>query len=178
VLAGLPSGWRNVPASPQWSVLTGPAGEHRVGYRFTRAGVAVDDLPGVVPLSVTPELVVMEVDGLLRRWRVACYPGDDRLFVDGDAGSAAFTPVPRFPSPARIIDQGSLRAPWPGTVVAVHVAVGDEVAAGQDLLVIEAMKMQHVVRADRAGRVESLAVTAGAAVDVGAVLVVFAEVSQ
>jgi propionyl-CoA carboxylase alpha chain len=178
VLAGLPSGWRNVPASSQWSVLTGPAGEHRVGYRFSRDGVAVDDLPGVVPLSVTPELVVMEVDGLLRRWRVAGYPGDDRLFVDGDAGSVAFTPVPRFPSPAQILDQGSLRAPWPGTVVAVHVAVGDEVAAGQDLLVIEAMKMQHVVRADRAGRVESLAVTAGAAVDVGAVLVVFAEVSQ
>ena len=153
-------------------MLTGPAGEHRVGYRFTRDGVAVGDLPGVMPLSVTPELVVMEVDGLLRRWRVACYPEDDRLFVDGDAGSVAFTPVPRFPEPALLLGEGSLRAPWPGTVVAVHVAVGDEVAAGQELLVIEAMKMQHVVRADRAGRVESLPVEAGGTVDVGVTLVV------
>jgi propionyl-CoA carboxylase alpha chain len=122
--------------------------------------------------------VVMEVDGLIRRWRVARYPGDDRVYVDGDAGSVAFTEVPRFPEPVQTRDEGSLCAPWPGTVAALHVAVGDEVTAGQELLVIEAMKMQHVVRADRAGRVESLPVPAGAAVDIGAVLATFAEVTQ
>ena len=56
----------------------------------------------------------------------------------------------------------------------MRVAVGDQVSAGQELLVIEAMKMQHVVRADRAGRVAALPVTAGAAVEVGAVLAVLA----
>jgi acyl-CoA carboxylase subunit alpha len=178
VLAAAPSGWRNVPAGPQWSVLAGPAGEHRVSYRSTRAGVTVDDLPDVVPLSSAPDVVVLEADGLIRRWRVARYPGDDRVYVDGDAGSVAFTEVPRFPEPAQTRDEGSLCAPWPGTVAALHVAVGDEVTAGQELLVIEAMKMQHVVRADRAGRVESLPVPAGSTVDVGAVLVVFAEVTK
>ena len=178
VLAAVPSGWRNVPASPQWSVLTGPAGEHRVSYRSTRGGLTVEDLPGVVPLSPAPDTVVMEVDGLTRRWHVARYGGDDRLYVDGDTGSVVFTEVPRFPEPAQTRDEGSLCAPWPGTVVALLVAVGDEVDAGQELLVIEAMKMQHVVRADRAGRVESLPVPAGSTVDVGAVLVVFAEVTQ
>jgi propionyl-CoA carboxylase alpha chain len=179
VLAALPSGWRNVPAGPQWTVLTGPAGDHRVSYRPDRsapAGVTVDDLPGVVPLSCAPGEVVLEADGLVRRWRVSGYPGDDRLFVDGDAGSVTFTEVPRFPEAAAGRDEGSLCAPWPGTVVAVLVAVGDEVLPGQELLVIEAMKMQHVVRADRAGRVESLPAPAGGTVDVGAVLVVFAEV--
>lgn len=86
-----------------------------------------------------------------------------------------FTEAGRFPEPGHAADSGSLRAPLPGTVVAVRVAVGDQVSAGQELLVIEAMKMQHVVRADRAGRVAALPVTAGAAVEVGAVLAVLAD---
>ena len=50
----------------------------------------------------------------------------------------------------------------PGTVTAVHVAVGDEVSAGQPLLVLEAMKMQHPVVAGTAGVVRSLDVVPGA----------------
>ena len=175
VLGGLPSGWRNVPASPQRSVLTGPAGEHQVSYRFTRSGVTVDGLPDAVLLSLTPDAVVMEIDGLVRRWRVARYPGADgrrRLDVDGDTGHVTFAEAERFPEPGDATDEGSLRAPLPGTVVALRVAVGDEVSAAQELLVIEAMKMQHVVRADRAGRVEALPVHVGSTVEVGAVLAV------
>jgi propionyl-CoA carboxylase alpha chain len=171
----LPSGWRNGPAAWQTSVLTGPAGEHRVGYRVTRAGVAVDDLPGLMVLSSTAGTVVMEVDGVVRRWRVARYPGADggcRHEVDGDAGAVTFFEAERFPPPSVADDPGSLRAPLPGTVVAVSVAVGDEVGAGQELLVIEAMKMRHTVRADRAGRVTALPVRAGSTVEVGAVLAV------
>ena len=170
VLGSLPSGWRNGPSGPQWSVLTGPAGEHRVTYRTVRDGVAVDDPPGVVPLSWTPHEVVMEVDGVVRRWRVARYAGAGRIEVDGDAGAVTFTEADRFPPPGQDGDEGSLRAPLPGTIVAVRVAVGDEVTSGQELLVIEAMKMQHVVRADRAGRVADLPARVGATVEVGAVL--------
>ena len=169
VLREVPSGWRNVPAGPRRTVLTGPGGEHTVEYRFNRDGVTV---AGCDVLSAAPELVVLEADGVLRRFDVARYPGDDRLFVDGDAGSVVFTEVPRFAAPADAAAEGSLRAPLPGTVTALHVAVGDEVEPGQELLVIEAMKMQHVVRADRAGRVEALHVKAGGTVDVGATLVV------
>jgi propionyl-CoA carboxylase alpha chain len=162
VLGGLPSGWRNVPTSPQRTVLTGPAGEHEVAYRGATA-------EGGQAVSVTPSDVVLEVDGVLRRFQFARHDGE--LFVDGDAGSVTFTEVPRFPSPTELVNEGSLRAPLPGTVVSVLVAVGEEVQAGQELLVIEAMKMRHVVRADRAGLVESLAVQIGSTVEVGAVLV-------
>jgi propionyl-CoA carboxylase alpha chain len=178
VLGAVPSGWRNVPVSPQWSVLTGPAGEHRVSYRSTRDGMTVDDPPGVVPLSWTPDAAVMEVDGLVRRWRVASYPGPGgarRLEVDGDTGAVTFIEADRFPEPGQAGDEGSLRAPLPGTVVALRVAIGDEVSAAQELLVIEAMKMQHVVRADRAGRVAALPVRVGSTVEVGAVLAVLAD---
>jgi propionyl-CoA carboxylase alpha chain len=177
VLAGLPSGWRNVPASPQHTVLTGPSGSHEVDYRFTRDGVLVDRAR---VLSVTPGSVLLEADGLLRRWRVTRYPGDDRLFADGDAGAVTFTVPPRFAGPAGAgpvaAGPGSLRAPMPGVVAAVRVAVGDRVEAGQELLVLEAMKMQHAVRAGQAGLVGSLPVPAGRTVDAGTVLVVLTEV--
>src|SRR5262249_57902605 len=93
VLGGIPSGWRNVPTSPQRSVLTGPGGEHQVSYRFTRAGVTVDGLPNAVLLSLTADSVIMDTGGLIRRWRIARYPGPDggrRLDVDGDTGHVTF----------------------------------------------------------------------------------------
>jgi biotin carboxyl carrier protein len=61
-------------------------------------------------------------------------------------------------------------APMPGKVVRVLVAQGDEVKAGQGLLVVEAMKMQNEIKAARAGRVLSLTVKEGATVAAGQVL--------
>ncbi|MDQ6795942.1 MAG: hypothetical protein M3067_14230 [Chloroflexota bacterium] len=65
-----------------------------------------------------------------------------------------------------------VRAIMPGRVVSVSVAVGDSVTAGQELLVVEAMKMQNELRAPRAGTVERLAVAAGQAVELGDLLAV------
>ena len=62
----------------------------------------------------------------------------------------------------------------PGVVVSVSVAPGDAVAAGQQLLVVEAMKMQNELRAPRDGTIEQVAVGAGATIDVGDLLVVLA----
>ncbi|TMD25928.1 MAG: hypothetical protein E6I94_11110 [Chloroflexi bacterium] len=65
-----------------------------------------------------------------------------------------------------------VRAIIPGRVVAVSVAVGDEIEAGQQVLVIEAMKMQNELRAPRGGVVERVAVGDGAKVEVGDLLLV------
>jgi propionyl-CoA carboxylase alpha chain len=80
--------------------------------------------------------------------------------------------LPRFPDAAATVAEGSLVAPMPGTVTAVQVAVGDAVTAGQQLLVLEAMKMQHPVVAPATGVVRSLDVVLGAQVDAGTVLAV------
>jgi len=62
-------------------------------------------------------------------------------------------------------------APMPGLIVRVNVAVGDEVQAGQGLVVMEAMKMENELRAAAAGRVKSITAAPGTAVEKGTVLV-------
>ena len=80
-------------------------------------------------------------------------------------------------SPAGAVPPGhaAVRAPLAGTVVSVAVTPGQPVARGDELLVIEAMKMEHEVRAQAAGRVREVPVAAGVTVQAGAVLVVLAE---
>ena len=67
-----------------------------------------------------------------------------------------------------------LWAPMPGKVVATRVREGDEVASGDLLLILEAMKMEHEIRAPHAGRIGKLPYGAGDQVEAGALLVEFA----
>lgn len=64
-----------------------------------------------------------------------------------------------------------LKAPMPGLIVRINVQVGDAVQAGQGLVVMEAMKMENELRAQAAGKVKSVLVTVGAAVEKGALLI-------
>lgn len=66
-----------------------------------------------------------------------------------------------------------LKAPMPGLIVRVNVAVGESVQAGQGLVVMEAMKMENELRASAVGIVKAISVTPGTAVEKGAVLVEF-----
>jgi 3-methylcrotonyl-CoA carboxylase alpha subunit len=68
-------------------------------------------------------------------------------------------------------DAGGLEAPMPGRVAAVHVAAGERVARGQELLVVEAMKMENALRAPRDGVVRAVHVAPGDMVAPGRALV-------
>ena len=72
----------------------------------------------------------------------------------------------------RIEGQQQLTAPMPGKVARVLCAVGDEVAAGQGIVVVEAMKMQNEIKSPKAGRVSEIRVTEGATVTANQVLAV------
>ncbi|MBN30808.1 MAG: acetyl-CoA carboxylase biotin carboxyl carrier protein subunit [Crocinitomicaceae bacterium] len=67
----------------------------------------------------------------------------------------------------------AIEAPMPGKVLEVKVAAGDEVAAGDAVLVLEAMKMENVLRAPREGKIEQVHTRVGEAVEKGAVLVTY-----
>jgi len=83
------------------------------------------------------------------------------------------TPVEALEASAGTVGRGArqVTAPIPGKVVAVKVAPGDEVEVGRALVVLEAMKMENELAAERAGRVAAVHVAAGATVEAGAVLV-------
>ncbi|MEU9790595.1 biotin carboxylase N-terminal domain-containing protein [Streptomyces sparsogenes] len=175
-VAGRLGGWRNVPSQPQLKTYRSePDGtEHEVRYRLTRDGLIADDHPGTRLVESSPHHVVLDVDGVRRTFEVAGY-GDD-VYVDSPLGAHAFTALPRFPDPTARTEPGSLLAPMPGTVVRVaEVAVGARVEAGQPILWLEAMKMEHRVTAPAAGVLSALHATPGRQVEVGAVLAVVAE---
>lgn len=73
--------------------------------------------------------------------------------------------------------KNEIRADMPGTIVAVHVAPGQHVTAGEPLVTLESMKLQITVASDRDAVVGSIPVSANTTFDRGAVLVVLAEAS-
>lgn len=85
-----------------------------------------------------------------------------------ESDSAQITPVTVAPAPriaAAAPSSGyAVKCPLPGTVLSLKVAVGDKVAAGQTLVVLEAMKMENNIDADRAGVVKQILVQQGATV--------------
>ena len=96
-------------------------------------------------------------------------------------GDPAPVPVP-VPAPVRppvrapgVAEPGAILAPMQGTVIEMFVGEGDPIHLGRELLVMEAMKMQHVIAADRSGRVRRLAVREGDTVAEGSPLLVLDE---
>ncbi|MEU8879638.1 acetyl/propionyl/methylcrotonyl-CoA carboxylase subunit alpha [Streptomyces hydrogenans] len=118
---------------------------------------------------VTGTGVTVTVDGVTHAFhRAGAWlgrDGDSWHVMDHDPVAAAL-------SGARHGGADTLAAPMPGTVTVVKVAVGDEVEAGQSLLVVEAMKMEHVISAPHAGTVTELDVTPGTTVAMDQVLAV------
>ena len=167
---GVPAAWRNVTSQPQRTTFEG---HEPVEWWGTRDGLVVD---GVTVLELSPTHARLEVDGVTTQTRghwSDAGPGAPReLWVDGEAMSACLREVPRFIDPADAIPSGSLLAPMPGTVVRVAVVEGDEVGAGDVVLVLEAMKMQHTIAAPSAGRVATLNAQPGQQVASGDVLAI------
>ncbi|MES9522843.1 acetyl/propionyl/methylcrotonyl-CoA carboxylase subunit alpha [Streptomyces capoamus] len=164
-------GWRNVPSQPQVKRYEMAGEEHEVRYRHTRDGLAAD---GVRVVHADARLVVLETDGVRRRFEVARY--GDQVHV----GAIRLTALPRFPDPAAQLAPGSLLAPMPGTVVrlADGLTEGATVRAGQGLIWLEAMKMQHVISAPTTGTLTALHAEPGRQVEPGALLAVVQETSS
>ncbi|OBJ53036.1 biotin carboxylase N-terminal domain-containing protein [Mycobacterium sp. 1423905.2] len=170
VLGSLPSGWRNLASGYQVKTYRDDADtEHRIEYRFTRTGLALPGDETVQLVSATPEQVVLaDGNGVDHSFAVARYGAD--IYVDSALGPVHLVALPRFPEPGSAVEQGSLVAPMPGNVIRLGAGVGDTVSAGQPLIWLEAMKMEHTITAPNDGVLTQLNVKAGQQVEVGAVL--------
>ncbi len=174
----VPAGWRNVVSAPQVTRFDLEGTEVRVGWHGGRDGYHLAHLDGEAHAANAVGVeedrsrwrVVVERDGVSQPFEVTVE--GNRVDVDWAAGHVTLTRKPRFVDPAGQVAAGSLLAPMPGTVVAVHASAGDQVSAGQPVLVLEAMKMQHTISAPHDGIVEERPVEVGDQVTAGAVLAV------
>jgi 3-methylcrotonyl-CoA carboxylase alpha subunit len=102
--------------------------------------------------------------------------GEDRGWVHVDGRAVAYESVEAGGAPVRAeAERSTLSSPMPGTVERVLVSDGDIVERGQALVIVEAMKMEHVIRAPRLGRVQSVRVRPGETVHAGVALVELAD---
>jgi len=182
VLGSLPSGWRNVPSQSQRAKFRSENSDIEVTYAWRRDGLqlSVDgqEIAGVraLPTECGADRVRLEADGVARWYdihRVA-----DMIYVDSPLGASELRELSHFPSPEEETQAGSLVAPLPGVVDDIRVAIGDQVAVGDVLLVIESMKMLYPVTAPVAGRVRELRVEKKGHVEARAVLAVIDETSE
>jgi propionyl-CoA carboxylase alpha chain len=190
---GIPSAWRNVgrAAQPVLFVAGGSGGDGvPIRVNGARAGatwlVTVDDVSvdGVIVHAITGDAdadpdadpdadevaVDVEIAGVRRRVRV--HRVGDAVYVDSVLGSSTLRMLDRFPAPIGGGAAGSLHAPLPGTVTRVLVREGDRVHAGQPLLALEAMKMEHTIEAGHDGIVTEVHVVVGTQVEPTTVLLV------
>jgi propionyl-CoA carboxylase alpha chain len=185
VLQAIPAGWRNVTSAPQRTSFEADGTRVDVGWLGGRDGYVLADVYDEVGPARATSIedlgdglwrVVVELDGTARPFDVAL--DGDRVDIDWSGGHWAFTRVPRFVDPADQVAEGSLLAPMPGSVIALRAAAGESVTAGQPVVVLEAMKMQHTINAPHDGVVTEVPVSVGTQVAAGDVLAVVESTSS
>jgi propionyl-CoA carboxylase alpha chain len=169
-LGRMPSGWRigRLPAQR----VTLALGERTIEVRYQARRDGTFALAGPDRTARihawSPAAIDAEVGG--RRATAQVTRAGERLYVQTVRGTVAFAVVPRFVVPGAEAPTGGLVAPMPGVVLDVRCAPGDVVDADQTLVVLEAMKMEHQVRAPTGGVVAEVRVVKGQHIENGAVL--------
>ncbi|MBA6438254.1 ATP-binding protein [Streptomyces sp. GMR22] len=185
----VPTGWR-LGGAPAWTVHRLRVAGHppvtvRVRGRAHDAELRIEHADGSPAAAGTTAVrarlvaleegsVLLDLGGVTHRFRHAAHGASHWLGRDGDAWRVVgHDPVEEaLRGGAATAHAGELTAPMPGTVTVVKAAVGDEVTAGQGLLVVEAMKMEHLISAPHDGTVTELEVTPGSTVAMDQLLAV------
>ena len=171
VLENIPSGWSNARLPKQRIAFEMDAQLIEIYYMCNRDGsFTVDNQHEVVLHDWSESAVDIEIDGIRTLSSVSM--DGDQLLVQCLGGNKLLIIQPRFKSSYDQEQQGSLVSPMPGKVVELKVKQGDRVKAGDNLLMIEAMKMNHIVKANEDGIIAELFVQENDQLDYGAVLMI------
>ena len=159
-----------------WSVKL--AGQRFAVTLDDEEGVFVDGAPVDLAMEYTPgdRLVRAEVDGESLAIRIAPRGTGLRMITRGAGHDVSLLPARLAPLAAHMIEKVPpdlsrfLICPMPGLLVALHVKPGDRVEAGQPLAVVEAMKMENILRAEKSATVKAVNATQGESLAVDAVI--------
>ncbi len=172
----LPGGWRlGEPAWTRWTVHASGHDPVEVRTRGRAADAELvigDGAPTRARARWNGEDLVITLDGITRRYTCATDGAVVWLGRDGRSWELRDEPLDAARRPGERVAGGAVRAPMPGTVTVVEVAEGRQVSAGARLLVLEAMKMEHVLTAPIDGVVRQLHAHPGQTVERDAVLLV------
>jgi propionyl-CoA carboxylase alpha chain len=177
VLGAAPTGWRSARLPDQRVSFAFGKREISVSYRALRNGSFRIENGAVARIHAWSDRGIdLELDGRRQQSRVT--RAGDRLIIQSPRGDVELVVQPRFEKPESSGPSGELVAPMPGRVIDLRVGVGDTVRAGETLIVLEAMKMEHPLSAAEDGVVTEVRVSAGEQVTNGALLLVVSAASD
>ena len=166
----MPSNWTNGRMPYQRIKLIILKNEIEIKYQLKRSGLFEVMGTNCKIHAVDESGIDVEVGS--HRFFAQVTRADDQILINMPFGDLDAVIVPRFIEPGNEIPEGGLVAPMPGKVIEVRVKKGDKVKAGDTLIIIEAMKMEHSIKATENGKVTKLMVSLNQQVDNGATLLV------
>ncbi len=119
-------------------------------------------------LFFQPGSIRLSIDGIQRLFQIA--QAGNRFFVHSSVGSQTVTRLERYPKREGVSDKEVASAPMPGRILKILITEGQQVAEGDALIVLEAMKMEQTIKAARNGKVEAILVGEGDVVSPGEML--------
>lgn len=117
-------------------------------------------------IKLTPEGIALQLDEKFITAKVT--ENNNSITLNDGFGDVVFKRLPKFSDPNELIIEGSLTAPMPGKILKININKGSRVSQGEALIILEAMKMEHTIKANTEGTVTEVFVKVGDQVENGA----------
>ena len=171
ILKEIPTGWRNSRLPRQKINFRYLEKDLEITYKANRDG-SFDINDGTVARVVKWTSFGIDIEVNNSRFFSKVTRDNDNIVVHGPWGDALFTILPRFTLPGTEAQAGGLIAPMPGKVVDLKVKTGSKVKKGDTLVILEAMKMEHQVKAPEDGKITKVLIKKDDQLENGALLMV------
>ena len=171
ILKGIQSGWTNSRLPKQKINFLVNSEEISISYKSNRDG-SFNVNKGITAKIINWNKSGIDIEIEDKRFFSKVTRKDEKLVIHGPWGDILFKIMPRFKSIGQEVQDGGLVAPMPGKVIDLKVKVGSKIKKGDTLVILEAMKMEHTIKAIEDGVVDELFISDSDQVENGALLMV------